>query len=92
MSPLPSPPPMMECGHAANGLSEQDGALVPACAICYGRTPKAFTVAAEAPDLTGREAKCTCGRTVPSSLHAAFFGHQPERETDTFYCGHAGWD
>lgn len=56
--------PMMKCGHAANAT---DSLGNPACAICVGLTPNANIIAGS-PDLTGRLAKCSCGRTTPSDL------------------------
>ena len=45
---------MMECGHSAN--SESNG--TPACVICAGISGGANLRVADAPDLTGRLAKC----------------------------------
>jgi len=55
---------MMKCGHAANATN---GHGQPSCAICAGLTPNADIVV-DAPDLTGRMAKCACGRIEPSEL------------------------
>lgn len=54
-------PPMMACGHAANGTQRIDGVDVPCCVICAGTGvgEKARTVVAAPPDLTGRRARCT---------------------------------
>lgn len=79
--------PLMACGHAAQGTS-QDGQ--PVCAICVGLHPGA-TVAAETPDLTGRFARCFCGRLAPSDTSLAFFGFRGG-EFDTWYCGCRGLD
>ena len=80
-------PPMMACGHAANGLRGDD----PVCVICVGLRPGADQVSA-GPDLSGRQSRCACGSTVASSTRLAFFEHRPELGTDSHYCGHAGWD
>lgn len=84
--------PMMECGHAANGLEKSSG--LPVCIICTGIHPGARTVVAIAPDLTGRQATCDCGRLAPSENRQflAFFSYRPDRDTDHYYCGHSGWD
>lgn len=77
--------PMMICGHAANATSNG----MDACAIC-GTT----TVATEEPSLVGRKARCSCGRTASSENREmlAFFSYSPDRECDSYYCGHSGWD
>ena len=63
-------PPMMACGHTANA-SNGDGS--PSCIVCVGIHPGAETVI-EMPDLTGRMARCTCGKEAPSdSRKLAFF-------------------
>lgn len=67
--------PMMQCGHAANATN---GAGRPSCAICVGIHPGAELVADAGPDLEGRQAKCFCGKTVPSSLGLAFFEFRGE--------------
>jgi hypothetical protein len=79
----------MACGHTANAV--KDGK--PVCVICYGIVDGADRVV-EAPDLTGRVAKCgSCNRPpVPSSSRLAFFRHHPERDADSYYCGCRGWD
>src|SRR5215467_7499998 len=65
--------PMMACGHAANAVDMKTGQ--PVCAICVGLTADA-QVTATAPDLTGRRARCTCGKSVPSKLTLAFFEYR----------------
>ncbi len=79
---------MMSCGHAANAT---DGSGLPACAICVGIDAGATMVAA-APDLSGRQAICTCKRTVPSSMDLAFFeyrGPGSRVAAETCKCGYA---
>ena len=71
---------MLSCGHAANYI---DGR----CAICAGMRDN---VPVAPPDLTYRVARCTCGRTTPSTLDGslAFFefcGEGSPRATDI--CG-----
>ena len=61
---------MMECGHSANATSKG----LPACAICAPDV-RAYTVKEDI-DLTGREARCTCGKTMPSSTGLAFFEYR----------------
>ena len=85
--------PMMKCGHAANAMLDEDGKKCPACAICAGINPGAYVVDADAPSLEGRFARCHGEKSqVPSSTELAFFRHSPDREFDTYYCGHGGWD
>jgi hypothetical protein len=88
---------MMECGHSANA-TKSDGN--PACAICA--PSEASYKVVEAPDLTGRMARChyapkggtrkKCQQEVPSETTLAFFGHRPGEEKDSFYCGCYGWN
>lgn len=61
---------MMACGHAANATCNGE----PACVICAG-TPEALIVA-DAPNLTGRIARCSCGEERPSSTALAFFEYR----------------
>jgi hypothetical protein len=81
-------PPMMGCGHAANSIDTKTGA--PSCAICVGIHPGADTIVTGYA-LNDRMMSC-CGAEVPSDPKAAFFQHRPTKATDSFYCGHAGWD
>lgn len=86
-------PVMMECGHAANATRQSDGA--PVCIVCLGIRPGADKIDTAPPNLLGREARCDCGRTVPSSSSLPFFqygGWSGNGPVDRFYCGHAGWD
>jgi hypothetical protein len=81
---------MLKCGHAAN--AKCDGK--PVCVICFGINPGADEIA-DAPNLTGREAKCDCGRVVPSSTDLPFFQYgswSGKSAQDRFYCGCRGWD
>jgi hypothetical protein len=79
---------MLSCGHAANSTNQHGE---PSCAICAGvceSTP------ITPPDLTGRMARCTCGRTEPSTLDGslAFFefcGEGSPRATDICVCHYA---
>lgn len=80
-------PPMMGCGHAANGWKGDQ----PVCVICFGLKPGADTVAAPV-DLEGRQSRCACGSIVASSERLAFFEHRADFQFDSHYCGHAGWD
>ncbi len=53
--------------------------------------PKATPV--PMPDLTDRMARCGCGKQEPSNPDKlAFFELNANYPTDTYYCGHAGWD
>jgi hypothetical protein len=81
-------PPMMACGHAANSRRDEE----PCCVICAGIVP-GWDVVADAPDLSGRVARCCyCGRERPSSPTLAFFAHRPNGQHDDFYDGCRGWD
>jgi hypothetical protein len=83
--------PLMKCGHAANA-TRSDGKEV--CVICFGIND-GYDQVADAPDLTGRTAKCaylTCKSRQPSSTDLAFFEHKPEKAEDVYYCGCRGWD
>jgi hypothetical protein len=80
-------PPMMGCGHAANGWKGD----APVCVICAGRTSGAYVIA-QGPDLSARSSKCVCGSTVPSSTKLPFFEYRSDMQFDGHYCGHAGWD
>lgn len=82
-------PPLMECGHTANAEGKiPGGTFQPSCVICG-----CFTIADEQPDFTGRKAVCSyCKVEHDSSERLAFFRHQPEQDTDSFYCGCRGWD
>ncbi len=80
--------PMMKCGHAANATNGHDQ---PSCAICVGLTPNADLVV-DAPDLTGRIAKCSCGNAQPSSTKLPFFeycGPGSPTATNICKCGYA---
>lgn len=83
-------PVTMKCGHTAMGTLGGDPSK-PVCPICIGFTPDAEIVV-DAPDLTGREMRCSCMKVRPSSRGEAFFEHRPDYEYDSYYCGHAGWD
>ncbi len=78
--------PIMTCGHAANAKN-REGEL--ACAIC-GSTEVSTTE----PDLSGRQARCSCGRTAGSENREflAFFSYRPGKDFDEYYCGCWGWD
>lgn len=84
---------LMRCGCVATATDTQTGR--PVCVVHAGLTPDA-DIPAEAPDLTGRRARCAyysgCGVERDSSLDLAFFEYHPEQPYDTFYCGCHGWD
>lgn len=79
----------LRCGCTAAGTVQKPGeeAFV-GCGI------HDCTDVVEAPDLTGRIARCSYHQAngVPSSTKLAFFRHHPEREYDEYYCGCFGWD
>ena len=86
----------MTCGCVAQGdRVNADGSRQPWCVVHAG-LPEAGVSLAETPDLTGRQARCSCGRREASDLDLAFFefrGHgYGNAPTDRYYCGHAGWD
>lgn len=77
--------PMMLCGHQANATTEGK----PCCVICAG-DPRAYQVAG-APNLTGRQARCYCGKTVQSVADGtlAFFEFKGEGSREAMErCGH----
>lgn len=79
--------PMMACGHTANATN---GYGQPCCAICVGINPGSEQIA-DAPNLTGRTARCTCGRTAPSDVSGrlAFFEFRgPGSRVATDTCKH----
>ena len=80
--------PMMACGHRANAsvTDHASGYSGPGCAICAGRL-EAVTVAGE-PDLAGRIAQCSCGRTQLSAAGGlAFFEYRgPGSEAAELHC------
>ena len=64
---------LMECGHVANGVDEDNN---PVCVICLGIHPGA-TIPKGVPDLKNRKAVCTdCRRTTKSSLDLPFFEYR----------------
>jgi hypothetical protein len=90
-------PPMMGCGHAANGSHLlPNGRREPACVICAGLDPGA-TVVVSKPSLEGRRAYCTyrVGRGnrphepggVPSDWGLWFFEYRQHEDSDYYYCG-----
>lgn len=82
--------PMMKCGHAANAVN---GKGEPSCVICAGLTPDADVVANE-PSFGERLAKCSCGKTQPSSDRArlAFFEFRGEGSPAAMaHCKHCGY-
>ena len=84
-------PPLMKCGHAANGKDHQTGK--PVCVICLGIHPGAEVIETNQPDFNGRKAQCFyCKQTRLSSLDLPFLMQHPEREFDEYYCGCKGWD
>jgi hypothetical protein len=84
---------MMKCGHAANAQVDTPTGPQPVCAICYGIMDGASEIWADAPDLTGRLARCMyCSATAPSMTTLAFFEHRPLADQDRFYDGCRGWD
>lgn len=48
----------MKCGHSANATREGE----PVCAVCLGIVPGADVVDTDAPDLSGRMARCSYAR------------------------------
>jgi hypothetical protein len=103
----PADPPMMGCGHAANGVKGRlsDPDAKPCCVICAGLHPGADVIV-EKPDLSGRMARCTYYGTYPRPLGGrqcqserpsdspglAFFEHQPDKPFDRYFCGCWGFD
>lgn len=85
--------PIMKCGHTANShYKDKAGKWKPCCVICYGICEGATEIAEEQPDLTGRKARCYCGKVVDSNTNLAFFQYRPDEEYDEYYCGCDGWE
>jgi hypothetical protein len=79
---------ILKCGHSPNAVMRTKDGDIPCCVIC-----DCTEFAEEAPDLTGRKARCTyCKREIPSSFALAFFQHQKDRDNDSYYCGCRGWN
>jgi len=79
-------PAFMDCGCAASGVDTKT--REPVC-LTHGERR-----VIPAPDLTGRQAKCSYGahKILPSNVRLAFFKHHPDKELDEYYCGCFGWD
>jgi hypothetical protein len=69
----------MTCGHAAQGTVNG----IPGCVICGVTTERDAP-----PDLTGRTARCGCGKERPSSDrdHLAFFEYRGEGSSSAANC------
>ena len=85
--------PIMACGCAATSIfTIIDGKPVDPPVRGCG-VHKCTEIAADKPDLTGRQARCGCGRIEPSDPdHLAFFeytGPGSREATDTCECGYA---
>jgi hypothetical protein len=79
---------MMKCGHSANAKHEGK----PCCAICAEILPQAYVVDEEPPDLAEREARCSCGKTMPSNdKNLAFFEYRGEGSQVSFNCKVCGF-
>lgn len=98
---------MMECGCAANSIhTTKEGKKIPACVVCAGIRPGAYTIAKTPPDFTGRRARCAyygqskgrhgrgnCDSEADSDPKMlAFFESHPDEDFDIYYCGCHGWD
>jgi hypothetical protein len=86
---------LMACGHTAISThsNPHDGleANHPSCVIHAGLHWGACKVA-QPPELIGRFAKCSCGKTQPSSLTLAFFEYLgPESPSATENCAQCGY-
>jgi hypothetical protein len=69
---------ILECGHSANAT---DGNGQPACAI-HSTAQGGTTPVRTAPDLTARQARCSCGSTANSSTGLAFFEYLGDGSRD----------
>lgn len=82
---------LMTCGCSAQGfmVGNKTGEKTPACVVHDCITPVETQ-----PDLTGRQAVCCYSghRPTDSRFTLAYFAYQPEKETDSYYCGCYGWD
>lgn len=74
----PDTPPMMDCGHAANGVQVlEDGTRIPVCVIDAIARPddrEYGTRVVETPVLTDRKARC------------AYFGRKPHKNESNYGC------
>ena len=78
---------ILECGHSANAT---DGKGNPACAI-HSTAQGGTTPVKTAPDLTARQARCSCGATANSSMGLAFFEYLGDGSRDaTELCRNCG--
>lgn len=84
---------LMKCGHVANAV-DADGK--PICALCVLIRDGAREVERELNEhepIPNRRAKCSlCGKIVVSSWGLPFFGYNPNKDFDEYYCGCCGWD
>lgn len=79
----------MKCGHVAQGTNTKTN--TPSCVICIGLTPDAEIVVSDLPDLTGRIARCYCGKETPSDFDLPFFeynGEGSDRAVNQCKCGY----
>jgi hypothetical protein len=67
---------MMQCGHRAQAVSGN----TPVCTICFPSADSITPIAA--PNLEGRFAKCSCDKTVPSTIDLPFFEFRGEGSKD----------
>lgn len=75
----------MKCGHTAQAVDDNGK---PICAICLCEE-----VEDKLPNLDGRKAKCLyCDKETRSDFGLPFFGFEPDKEYDKYYCGCEGWD
>ncbi len=81
---------LMQCGHSANAVDENNK---PCCAICAGiHSLAAKTVVKIPKGLKKRSAICVyCGHMSRSSTNLPFFEYRPSKEKDSFYCGCRGF-
>jgi hypothetical protein len=80
---------MMMCGHTANAHNKTGD---PCCVICIGIDAGASRVDTRTIILSGRIAKCDCGKTRPSNSDLAFFEYRgPGSRSAMNYCKHCGY-
>ena len=83
---------LMACGCVAQGVSLAK--MKPVCIVHLGFNKAAEEPVKEMPNLSGRKSKCRyCSKMdVDSSFKLPYFNHRTDQDTDTFYCGCAGWN
>lgn len=81
---------LMKCGCVVNGGNV---GVIKATGKPYCVQHDCEEWAKAMPNLAGRTAKCQdCRKSTTSSMGLPFFHHNPNNESDSYYCGCRGWD